>query len=159
MAKSMLESKVRDRLKRHFKKKGFLLLDGRSERRLPLPRKGTRSCQPDVIACSKNGGKLFIVECKKVTRPRLIGHAFGQLFVDEIIIKRIKKKEWIKFLKKRINPKIKHAPEIVYGVAFPLESKKDVLSKRIIKNFTRRFSEYRVYYIGSKKVSQVRNVV
>lgn len=100
MVKNISESFVESSLKLWLKnKKSLEILD--KQRKLPIPKSGYKSCKPDIIASTKMGKTIYIIECKKGTSLRQIGHAFGQLYVDELIIKRIKKIDWLKFIKKK----------------------------------------------------------
>jgi len=147
--KRIYERDVESSLRYYFKKHKRLEVLGK-QKRLPLPRGGSKSCQPDIITSTKKGNKLYIIECKKGSRFRHIGHAFGQLHVYDLLIRRIKKNDWLKFIRKIINKKINKKPDLIFGVAFYNESVKDKNSKKIIKEFMKKFVGYRVFLVKNK---------
>ncbi len=130
------------------------------QKKLPLPKGGFKSCKPDIIASTKRGEKLYIIECKKGSNLRSIGHAFGQLYVDDLVIRRIKQKDWITFVKEITNSNISRKPDLIFGVAFHIDVQKDKNAKKVIKEFTKKFERYRVSLVKNKDyVNQKKNLV
>ncbi|MGB7293427.1 MAG: hypothetical protein WBD99_14725 [Thermodesulfobacteriota bacterium] len=159
MAKKINERYVSDSL-RHYLTEHKILVILDNERQLPLPRGGYKSCRPDIIVASKKGKKLYIIECKKGSNLRSIGHAFGQLYVDELIIQRIKQADWLKFIKKRINADVSHKPDLIFAVAFHENVTKDKHARKVVKEFTKKFERYGVFLVKNKKrVFQKRNLI
>jgi len=145
---------IKERLKEYLKKRGWKVIE--KERKLPPPKGSKKSCKPDIIAYLRRGDKLIIIEVKRSTSHREIGKAFGQLHVDEAIIKRIRKRDWEKFLKKKI--KARKISNIIFGIAFDERVWKDQFSKKIIRSFMNKFG-YRVYLVGKNKIRVYRPII
>lgn len=71
------------------------------------------------------------------------------MFVNEVIINRIKKRKgiWKKFLKKW---EIDKTPDIIYAVAFNKKVINEKNANKAINHFMKKFQEYRVYLVSSK---------
>lgn len=149
MSKKINEQYVEKSLKCFLREHKKLEIPGK-QRKLPLPRGGFKSCKPDIIAAPKKAKKIYIIECKKGTNLRSIGHAFGQLYVDELIIRRMRQRDWEHFLKKRINPTIQQKPQLFFCAAFHEIVMKDKNAKKVIKEFMKKFERYGVFLVKNK---------
>jgi len=64
MRKKFAEKDIMEELKSWLENRENLIILGK-QRKLPLPPDSSVSCIPDIIASSKKGDKIYIIECKK----------------------------------------------------------------------------------------------
>ena len=55
-----------------------------TEMQLPPMKYGDKTTKPDFFAFRKRANTVYLIECKRATRLRYIGHAFGQILATKL---------------------------------------------------------------------------
>jgi hypothetical protein len=114
-----IEDHMKQLLKEWLEKKGWRVFPKEVE--LPKMKYGSTS-RPDVLAYKKRANVIYLIECKRATRLRYVGHGFGQILADKLQFRKISKSS----LKKKLEDVTRREIDlrtfkVEFGVAFPKE--------------------------------------
>lgn len=146
----MKEVEIQKCLKKWFRKKGWFVLDG--EKALPSMKDGGNRNIPDVIVYKKRGNTLYLFECKPASRLRYVGHAFGQMLVDELSFTKMGRRELEKKLKKLTGKNDLDTLKLLFGIAFPkqnYEESKDIRRMIAMMHQFEPFKNFAVYIVDT----------
>ena len=119
LAPSASEEEIKRRLKKRFEELGR----GVALKEVQMPKTGNgddMTCKPDFVAYKTVAEKFYIIECKKCSRLRYVGHAFGQILVTKTAIQRMPREAVLRWLEETTGKRA-HNPLLEFGVAFPGE--------------------------------------
>ena len=113
-----------------------------------------KSTQPDIFAYKNNTNTIYLIECKKATKLRHVGHAFGQILVTMLTFKKMKKSELEKKLKRIDDNFDINKLRFEFGVAFSSNTIcKYPSTKQIVKLLRKLpiFKNFTVYLVDVAK--------
>jgi len=147
--KKVTENDVKKYLKEWFRKKRREASE--SEVQLPPMKYGDKTNKPDVFAYRKRANTIYLIECKRATKLRHIGHAFGQILATKLAFRKMKKSELRKKLMAETGRERLDDARFEFGVAFPKEQVDASKSiRKMIKMFhdLPQFKELTVYLVS-----------
>lgn len=145
------EEKVKSRLIKYLKQHNLHVKS--KEKLMPdMKYDEDKKSRPDIIAYTKRGKKILLIECKTGSKPRVIGQAFGQMLAIKISLKKTNKDKLAEWLKKNADTDIDKA-RFIFCVAFPKKHFESKSIKKLIDLFMIEdsFKDFRVYKVGERK--------
>ena len=128
------------------------------EIQMPVMKYGNKTNKPDVFVYKKRVNVIYLIECKRATRLRYIGHAFGQILATKLALIKTPKND-IKEKFSKITGKTDFENlRISFGVAFPSEQVESSKSIRRMINMFHRLQEFReiaVYLVSDDKIKRM----
>ena len=114
---SIREEKIRQCLRNWFIKKGKMVLI--REKALREMKYSEGRSTPDIVAYKRRANTVYLVECKKASKLRHVGHAFGQMLADKLSLTRMRRKDLQKKLQQLTGKSDLNTLKLSFGVAFP----------------------------------------
>lgn len=150
LKKSVTEEEIKKCLKKWFLKKGRAVLI--KEKAFPPMKSGGGKNIPDVIAYKKRANTMYLVECKRASKLRNIGHAFGQMLADELSLTKTRQREMKKKLQKLTGKRDLNTLKLSFGVAFPKQhyvEKKEIRKMISMIHQEQPFKNFVVYIVDT----------
>ena len=149
------ENDVKRYLNEWFRKRGREASE--TEVQLPPMKYGDKTTKPDVLAFRKRANTVYLIECKRATRLRYIGHGFGQILATKLAFRKMRKTELKKKLMRETGKERIGDLKFEFGVAFPkqhVNASKSI--QRMITMFQNlpQFKDFTVYVASKDKVQR-----
>lgn len=151
----MKENEMKKVLKDWLKSRGRSISE-KEVQMIPM-KYGDKTNKPDVFAYKKRSNTIILIECKRATRLRYIGHAFGQILVTKLAFKKMKKLELKSKLSKITGKNNIDDLKIEFGVAFPrthIDSSKSILRMLNMFHQLLEFKDFSVYLVTEDSVER-----
>jgi len=148
------EEKIKKYLIKWLKQRGKEAIE---EITMPPMKYEDKANRPDVFAYRKRANTVYLIECKKATRLRYIGHAFGQIMATKLSFEKMKRKNLLEKLKKVTNKNKVDNLKFEFGVAF---LKKQVNASRSVEKMISMFhnldafNDFTVYLVDRNLVER-----